>query len=422
MRLAGTQAMSRGALHQAVQDFEAALGLLKALPDGSERAPLELQLLSPLGTAYIAVRGYAAPEVGPIFNRAREICDAIGEPQQQFAVVFGNFAWRVVRGEMDRSLTLAEEALLLAAKVDDPGMWIEALFLKGVTLFYRGDFAEARALYERALADYDDRELDSGLGGARRRGRRRHPPLLPRTRALAPRLSRPGAEDEPRDSASLRDRSSIPSASPTPNTTRAGYTSSCAFRTRSSCSAKSRSALLPSRAFRSSTRPGRSTQRQASSCRAVRSRCSSLRTGLDAYRATGAGLSLPYYLSLLGDAYTRAGLASEAGATLDEAAEVIATSGERCQEPELHRLRGELALSQGETAVAEEQFETAIAAARERGSKAWELRATISLGHLHRRLGRSSNARSRLASVYGSFTEGFDTPDLQEAKALLAAL
>ena len=93
-----------------MQDFETALELLKTLPGGPERDRLELQVLSPLGTAYIAVRGYAAPEVGPVFQRARELCDKIGEPQQQFAVVFGNFAWRIVRGEMDLSLTLAQEA------------------------------------------------------------------------------------------------------------------------------------------------------------------------------------------------------------------------------------------------------------------------------------------------------------------------
>ncbi len=101
LRRAGTQAISRGALAQAVQDLETALELLKTLPSGPHRDVLELQVLNPLGMVYIAVRGYAAPEVGPVFQRARKLCDEIGEPQQQFLVVFGNFAWRIVRGEMD---------------------------------------------------------------------------------------------------------------------------------------------------------------------------------------------------------------------------------------------------------------------------------------------------------------------------------
>ncbi|MGB0057023.1 MAG: adenylate/guanylate cyclase domain-containing protein, partial [Methyloceanibacter sp.] len=156
LRLAGMQAIARGALPQAVQNLEGALALLRTFPEGPARDQLELQVLSPLGTAYIAVRGYAAPEVGPAFHRARELCDRIGSPQERFAVVWGNFAWRIVRGEMDLSLDLASEALDHAERLDDPGVWMEALFLMGVTLYYRGDFLGALVQYEKALAHYDD--------------------------------------------------------------------------------------------------------------------------------------------------------------------------------------------------------------------------------------------------------------------------
>ncbi|MGB6196749.1 MAG: adenylate/guanylate cyclase domain-containing protein, partial [Methyloceanibacter sp.] len=156
LRLAGMQAMARGALHQAVQNLQSALMLLKTFPEGPARDQLELQVLNPLGTAYIAVRGYASPEVGPVFQRARTLCDKIGEPHQQFAMVWGNFAWRIVRGEMDLSLELAGEAIDHAKKLEDPGVWMEALFLMGVTLYYRGDFVGARQQYETALARYDD--------------------------------------------------------------------------------------------------------------------------------------------------------------------------------------------------------------------------------------------------------------------------
>ena len=146
----------REALHEAVENFESSLSLLRTFPEGSARDQLELQVLNPLGTAYIAVRGYASPEVGPVFQRARALCDKIGEPHQQFAMVWGNFAWRIVRGEMDLSLQLAGEAIEHAKKLDDPGVWMEALFLMGVTLYYRGDFVGARQQYETALARYDD--------------------------------------------------------------------------------------------------------------------------------------------------------------------------------------------------------------------------------------------------------------------------
>jgi predicted ATPase len=97
-------------LHQAVRNLESALALLKLFPEDQARDQMELQILTGLGTAYIAVRGYAAPQVGPTFHRARQLCERIGGPQERFAAVWGNFAWRIVRGEMDLSLELATRA------------------------------------------------------------------------------------------------------------------------------------------------------------------------------------------------------------------------------------------------------------------------------------------------------------------------
>jgi class 3 adenylate cyclase/predicted ATPase len=423
LRRAGMQAMSRGAIRQAVEDFETALGLLKSLPpDLAGRDGVELQLLNPLGTAYIAVRGYAAPEVGPIFSRAREICGVIGEPQQQFAMLFGNFAWRVVRGEMDRSLALAEEALLFAEKADDRGMWIEALFLKGVTLFYRGDFAGARALYERALANYDDRDLtrswalrvgeDAGVThrcylaltlwhlGFADQARR----LNRETRELARSIRHPFSLAYAQHHTSwlyqlmkLPNETLLFSDEQIHTSAEQGFPLFQATGTIYNAAAQ----LLQGRARRV---------------------VPVLRNGLDAYRATGAGLSLPYYLCLLAEAYARAGLTDEAASAIADALQHVETSGERSQEAELHRLRGELALGDGQTAEAEEEFQTAIGIATSQGSKAWELRSAASLARLYQRLGRREEARAPLETAYGAFTEGFDTPDLQDAKTLLATL
>ena len=152
LHLAGTQAMARGALPQAIKDSERALALLKAFPSGAERDALELQTLSPLGMAYIAVRGYAAPEVGPVFVRARQLSERIGQPPQVFAVFWGNFVWHAARGD-GFSMDLAREAIGLAERYDDPGIWMEALFLLGATLFYRGDFVGAIASAKTSLLD-----------------------------------------------------------------------------------------------------------------------------------------------------------------------------------------------------------------------------------------------------------------------------
>ena len=117
-----------------------------------------MQFLTTLAPAYIAARGYAAPEVGPILVRARELCQRIGDPQQQFGIMLGMWEWHIVRGDLRVCVDLAADGMALAESLNDPGMLMEALFMPGVTMFYRAQFAGARACYENALAAYDDRE------------------------------------------------------------------------------------------------------------------------------------------------------------------------------------------------------------------------------------------------------------------------
>ena len=423
LRLAGIQAMARGALPHAIRDFEHALGLLKEFPSGPDRDALELQLLNPLGTAYIAVRGYAAPEVGPAFVRARELCERIGQPPQLFAVVWGNFAWRVVRGEMGLSMDLAREAIDLAKRFDDPGIWMEALFLLGVTLFYRGDFVGAVAQYEKALSRYDDRERtrlwasrvgeDAGvthrcylalalwhLGYPEQALR-----VSQQTRKLAHSIGHPFSLAYAQHHLSwlyhnLRLPAETKAASEEGIRTAAeqGFAMFHATGT-----------LYKAAAVLLEGRPHEALPL--------------LTRGLDAYRATGAGLALPYYLSILGDAYLQAGRPDDARDTLDEGLAIAERSDELCQKAELYRLKGELALRTGsQDGNAEEHFRRAIGTARDQLSKAWELRATTSLARLLQQTGRRDEARQMLSDTYGQCTEGFDTPDLKGAKALLDEL
>jgi len=423
LQLAGAQAMSRGALGQAVQDFEAALALIKTFPNGPQRDQLELQVLNPLGTAYIAVRGYAAPEVGPIFQRARLLCDKIGEPQQQFAMVFGNFAWRVVRGEMDLSMTLAREAVGLAERLDDPGVWMEALFLLGVTLYYRGDFVGARDQYERALAQYDDRERtrvwaaqvgeDAGVT---------HRCYLALT------LWQLGYPEK----ALKVSREMLDLA----RTIEHPYSFAYALHHTSWLYQQLRlseeTRELSDEGIRTSTEQGfplfqaTGTLFNAAGL-LLQGRTDealpALMKGFDAYRATGAALALPQYLGLLGDALTQAGMRSDAKSLLDNALAITEQTGERCQQAELHRLKGELALKDGEApAIVEAHFLQAIVTAKRQQSKAWELRAAISLARLYRGQDRHAEARELLGQSLDGFTEGFGTPDLRDAKALLDEL
>jgi predicted ATPase len=149
-----------------------------------------------------------------------------------------------------------------------------------------------------------------------------------------------------------------------------------------------------------------------------------MRSGLDAMQATGARVRRPYYLGLLAQAYCKTGKVEEASAHLAEALALVEASGERWWEGELHRLQGELLLScKGNSeAQARSCFERALDVSRQQKAKSLELRAATSLARLWRDKGKHAEAGDLLTPVYGWFTEGFETQDLNDAKALLDEL
>jgi class 3 adenylate cyclase/predicted ATPase len=422
LHLAGSQAMSRGALIQAIRDFEAALDLIKELPPGAERDGLELTQLGPLGTASIAIRGYASPEVGPIFGRARELCERIGTPDQLFAVVWGNFAWHVVRGEMGLSLQIATESMALAERFDDPGIWMEALFLLGVTQFYRGEFLEALSQYDKGLSRYDDRERnrlwalrvgeDAGvthrcytalalwhLGYPERSMR-----SMAEAKRLAHDINHPFSLAYAQHHASwlyhrlgLSAEMLISSEEGLVTATEHGFALFQATAT-----IYRAAALL--------------LERRAQEALPL------ITSGLEAYRRTGAGMALPYYLSIQAEACMQVGRFDEASSALDQAIEIANANEEFCQLPELHRLKGVLFMLGPHYEAAEAELRRAIDKGRDQSSKAWVLRASTSLADFYRKVGRSSEGERILRTAYDSFTEGFDTRDLRAAKALLAQL
>jgi tetratricopeptide (TPR) repeat protein len=143
---------------------------------------------------------------------------------------------------------------------------------------------------------------------------------------------------------------------------------------------------------------------------------------MDAQESQGIRCQLPGTLQTLADAYAKDGHLEQGLATVTEALAVSEETEQRQWEPELYRLRGELLLTQGEKAEAEASFRKSIEIARQQQARSWELRSTVGLCRLLREQGRQEEARQLLAEVYGWFTEGFDTPDLQEGRALLDEL
>jgi predicted ATPase/energy-coupling factor transporter ATP-binding protein EcfA2 len=420
---AGLRSRDRFANAEAVAHFTKGLELLQMLDASPERDARELEMLGPLGTAYIAWRGYAAPEVGPVFRRARALCERVGQTPQLFAMMWGNFAFHIVRGDFEICTELADEAIDFAERLGDPGILMEALFLRGVTRLYRGDFAGTRDCCAQAVADFDDRERtafwasvvgeDAGVT---------HRCYL----ALA--LWHLGLPDHAlqlnRDMLELARRINQPFS--------LEYALHHAAWLHHHCRLGRQAQVFGEEQMRIATEQGflfwhASGTLYTAGGLLLQGRMEQglqlLQKGLEAYRVTGAQLGLPYYLSMLTDACTQMGQFAEARAALGEAIMLVEKNEERFQEAELYRLKGELLLAESEDrSAAEECFRRAVEIADRQQSKAWKLRATMSLARLWQKQGHRKDAFTALRAAYGMFTEGFTTPDLVDAAALLETL
>jgi predicted ATPase len=152
---AGVRSRDRSANIEAIGHLTKGLALADAFASSPERDLLRLQFLTTLGPVYIAARGYAAPEVGPTLQRAKELCT---DPRLLLGIMLGIWEWRIVRADLRLCADLAAEGMELAQRMNDPGMLMEALFMPGVTMFYRAQFAGARGYFDHALARYEDLE------------------------------------------------------------------------------------------------------------------------------------------------------------------------------------------------------------------------------------------------------------------------
>jgi predicted ATPase len=145
-------------------------------------------------------------------------------------------------------------------------------------------------------------------------------------------------------------------------------------------------------------------------------------SGSSAFRASGEKLWIPNNIALLAEACEIAGQVEEGLTLLHDALQIVERTGARSLAAELIRRKGQLLLRQGHIEATEESYRTALSIAEEQGAKLWELRAAVSLARLWRDRGCRAEARDLLAPIYGWFTEGFDTPDLKDAKVLLGQL
>jgi DNA-binding winged helix-turn-helix (wHTH) protein/predicted ATPase len=430
LRQTGENALRRWAYTEAIAHLTRGLEVLQRWPESTARVQHELDIQLLLASALEATRGFAAPEVGRAYLRAQELCEQLGETPQRFAVLRGLRRVYFARGEVPMMKAVADEQLRFAEQSADPLLLAEARTAVGFAAAYDGDLAAARANLEQGTALYGSGQpRASGLPVGEDPGVTcgAHMAIVlwllgspaqalqqaQQAHRLAERLGHPFGLAYTLDHLALL------------HLLRGewGAVQECA---------QAVSGLATAQGFRffqahAMLLTGRALAAQGETAPGV----AQMRQGLAGIEASGQIQGMVVTLSLLAEAYALDGQVEAGLEALAAALALVHTRGLRVCEAEVYRLRGALLLAQhgpGQTPPAtrvEEAaacFQQALALARERQAGTWELRAATSLARLWQQQGRREAAHALLAPVYGWFTEGFDTADLREAKALLDEL
>jgi class 3 adenylate cyclase/predicted ATPase len=418
---AGRRSAARSAMTEAATQFQKGLGELALLPDSPERKRHELEFCSDLGAVLRSVKGNAATETGQAYARAVELWGQLGSPSEFLHIPYGQSYHHAFRGEFELAQRAAEELLYLSGQRNDaPGLSL-GHFSPGRNLFFVGRFSSSRSHLEQALARYDPSSHSSlarQTGMAPRPGSRAY---------LAIVLFCLGYPEQ----AVAQSNAAIAQAR------RLAHPPSLAGTMSPGCvllSLVGDNAELSERADELAAvaaEQGFSFWRAVAAVYSglvrvkkgdVADGISFLRSGVAAWRSTGTVAWMPYLTDLLADACDMAEKLEEGLTLLDDALRIVERTGERWMEAELHRHKGQLLLRHGHSEAAEELYRNALSIAREQEAKLWELRTAVSLAGLWRDQRKPAEARDLLAPIYGWFTEGFDTPDLAAAKALLDEL
>ena len=418
---AGHRAAALSAMAEAAAQFQKALDQLALLPDDLEHRRQELELYAALGAVLLGVKGPSAPELGHAYARARELWEQLGSPSEFLQIPYGQARYHVYRGELDEALRLDEDLLRLSHQRNDSGGLVLGHFSSGRNLMIIGRFASSRLQLERALALHDPISHSSLADQAGI-----HPHVNSQA-FLGIVLFCLGFPDQALAQSSAAIAEALRLAHPP--TVAMSLTIGAVplwFVGDDATLAELADHLVAVAAEQGF--PYWSAW--GTVCRGwarvkngdVAEGISLLRSGLSAYHATGAEAFMPHHIDLLARACEIAGLIEEAVTLLDDALQIVEKTGERWFAAELNRHKGQLLLQQGHSETAEGLYRKALRIAVEQEAKLWELRATTGLARLRRDQGCHAEARDLLAPVYGWFTEGFNTEDLTEAKALLDEL
>ena len=427
---AGQRSLQRSALGEAVEQLKRALDQVAVLPATPALRRKEIELQVALITPLIHVKGYAAPEPKGAAERARlliEQSEALGEPPEDplllFSVLYGFCTAHYVAFNGDVMRESAAQFLALAEKRRAIVPLMIGHRLTGSSLAWTGDIAEGRAHYDQAIQLYDPAEhrpLATRLGADARVAT-----LSFRSLALwvlgFPEAALADAEQALSDAREIGQAASLMFALPHASLTHihcGKYAAASAQLDEVVTFADEKGALFWKAL-------GMSVQGCLFALTGrARDAVHIISCGLTAYRSTGTTVWMPLHLSYLARANADIGQFDDARRFIAEAIAVVETTKEKFCEAEVYRIAGEIALMSPEPSEAKAlaYFERALAIACQQQAKSWELRATMSLARLWRDQGKVQQARELLAPVYGWFTEGFDTRDLKEAKALLDEL
>jgi predicted ATPase len=427
---AGQRSLERSALREAAEQFKRALGQIATLPAMPAFRREQIKFQVALTNALMHTEGYAAAETKEAIGQARsfiERAEALGEPPEDplllFSVLYGVWVANVVAFNGDALRELAAHFLVLAEKQTATGPVMIGHRLMAISLALTGDIAESRKHFDRATALYDPAE---------------HRPLATRfsvdarVSILSFRawalwfLGYPEAALVDADNALKYAREIGQAATVMVALHHASFTHiHCGNYGAANAEAGELVALTDEKGAKQSKAGGMLARAWLFAVTGKTSDAVQMLTSdITAWRSTGSTVFMPWFLSLLARAYAGLSQFDDAWRCIGEAMTAIETTKEKWCEAEVHRVAGEIALPSQEpdTAKAEAYFERALAVARQQQAKSWELRAAMSMARLWRDQGKREEARALLAPVYGWFTEGFDTLDLKEAKALLDEL
>ncbi len=416
---AGERAISRSANLEAIDHLTTGLELMESLAATPARTEQRLKMQITLGAPYLMTKGYAALEVEQVYAKAWQICQRLGNTPQLAPALYGLWLFYLVRADYKMATDLGDQLMVSAQWSKNSAFLVEAHQSQGINHFYLGELGAARDHLSEALRLYDPQQRGTQLAysGAN--------PAVACLAHLAQTLWLLGypeqAQQKIDEAAALADDLNQPYS----QVFAAGFgawlnqylrqgaaAQQAAERAISLAEAQGFSLLLHfSRIFR-----GWSLAEQGQAEAGILQ----IRTGLDAYLATGAELGRLHFTALLAEAYGQAGQSDAGISLIDEALAGTGDQSERFYEAELYRLKGVLLLQAGGDEVAAEGcFQQAIAVSQEQAARSLELRAATNLARLWLAQGRATDAQTLLASLLAWFEEGFATHDYQTARQLL---